>query len=227
LENFVTTIETPFGLRKREQATIARRRLYAVSLCYSVYAAAVLTLALAAGRPSRALLFFGAGFVAWTLVEYLVHRHILHGRFPDGPGAVRHFLHRSFDHLHWEHHARPWDGRHVNGTIKDTGPFALVLAALSWLGALDGAPVLVAGLLQAYILEEWVHHSVHFCEFDNPYFRYIKRHHLYHHSPRGSEAGYGLTNGFWDIVLRTRFPQSVRRALYARRSGLSRASSSA
>jgi cyclopropane-fatty-acyl-phospholipid synthase len=214
-------------MRKREQAAIARRRLYPVSLSYSVYAAVVLALALAAGRPSRALVFFAAGFFAWTLLEYLVHRYILHGRFPDGPGVVQHFMHRTFDHLHLEHHARPWDGRHVNGTIKDTGPFVFVLAALSWLGAVDGAPVLVAGLLQAYILEEWVHHSVHFSEFDNPYFRYIKRHHLFHHSPRGSQAGYGLTNGFWDIVLRTRFPQSVRRALYARRAGLSRAASSA
>jgi sterol desaturase/sphingolipid hydroxylase (fatty acid hydroxylase superfamily) len=107
----------------------------------------------------------------------------------------------------------------VNGTIKDTGPFALVLAGLSFLAPLDTAPVFMAGLLQSYILEEWVHHSVHFCRFRNPYFRYIKRHHLYHHSPKGSDAGFGLTNGFWDVVLQTRFPVEARRALYARRAG--------
>jgi sterol desaturase/sphingolipid hydroxylase (fatty acid hydroxylase superfamily) len=208
--------DTPFGIKRRLQAQIARRRLYPVSVLYTVYACAVLAAALRRGRPATALAFFAAGAVAWTLMEYLVHRHILHGRFPDGPGLLQHFLHKSFDHLHWEHHARPWDGRHVNGTIKDTGPFALVLAGLSFLAPLDTAPVFMAGLLQSYILEEWVHHSVHFCRFRNPYFRYIKRHHLYHHSPKGSEAGYGLTNGFWDIVLRTRFPAQVRRTLYAR-----------
>jgi hypothetical protein len=214
----VTNVETPFGSRKREQAAVARRRLYPVSVLYSLYSLTVLTLAVGGGRPARALAFFGAGVLAWTLLEYLVHRYILHGRFPDGPGPIQHFLHQSFDHLHWEHHARPWDGRHVNGTIKDTGAFALVLAGLSWLGPLEVATVFMAGLLQAYIVEEWVHHSVHFCDFGNPYFRYIKRYHLYHHSPKGSDAGYGLTNGFWDIVLRTRFPRDVRRALYARRA---------
>lgn len=212
----MTNVQTPFGTRRREQAATARRRLYPVSFLYSSYALTILLVALRGGRAWMALAFFAAGGLAWTLLEYLVHRYILHGRFPDGPGLIRHFLHRSFDHLHWEHHARPWDGRHVNGTIRDTGPFALALVALSWLGPLDSAPVFMAGLLQAYIVEEWVHHSVHFNEFDTPYFRYIKRYHLYHHSPKGSDAGYGLTNGFWDIVLRTHFPRAVRRALYAR-----------
>ena len=208
--------DTPSGIRRRQQARIARRRLYPVSVLYTAYACVVLAAALRVGRPATALAFFGTGVAAWTLVEYLVHRHILHGRFPDGPGVLRHFLHKSFDHLHWEHHARPWDGRHVNGTIKDSGPFALALAGLSFLAPLDTAPMFIAGLLQCYILEEWVHHSVHFCEFQNAYFRYIKRHHLFHHSPKGSEAGYGLTNGFWDVMLQTRFPAQVRRALYAK-----------
>jgi sterol desaturase/sphingolipid hydroxylase (fatty acid hydroxylase superfamily) len=77
--------------------------------------------------------------------------------------------------------------------------------------------MLIAGVIQAYIIEEWVHHSVHFCRFKNRYFRYIRRHHLYHHSPKGSEAGYGLTNGFWDIVYATRFSARIRRALYGRK----------
>jgi sterol desaturase/sphingolipid hydroxylase (fatty acid hydroxylase superfamily) len=68
----------------------------------------------------------------------------------------------------------------------------------------------------SYVVEEWVHHSVHFYHFENPYFRYIKRHHLYHHSPVGGDVGYGLTNGFWDIVFSTRIPAEQRRRLYAR-----------
>jgi len=209
-------VETPFAARRRQQAAIARHRLYPSTVVYSVYASALLAAAWAGGRWRSALLLFAAGAVCWTLVEYLVHRHILHGRFPDGPGLVRHFVHRSFDHLHWEHHARPWDGRHVNGTLKDTALFALPLAAVSLAASPHGAALVVAGLLQSYVIEEWVHHSVHFCEFGNPYFRYIKRHHLFHHSPEGSEAGYGLTSGMWDMLLGTRFPAPVRRALYAR-----------
>ena len=74
----------------------------------------------------------------------------------------------------------------------------------------------MGGFLLSYIVEEWVHHSVHFYHFNNHYFWYIKRHHLYHHSPKGGDVGYGLTNGFWDVVFRTRIPSAQRRRLYAR-----------
>jgi cyclopropane-fatty-acyl-phospholipid synthase len=207
-------VHTPAGIRRESEARKARRRLLPVSLLYSAYGVAMLGLALLRETRSLGLAFFGLGLAAWTAVEYWVHRYVLHGRFPDGPGFVRHLLHRLFDHLHVEHHARPWDGNHVNGTIKDTLPFALPMAAASWLLPVETAPMFVAGLLQAYILEEWIHHSVHFCEFKGRYFQYIKRHHLYHHSPKGSEVGFGLTSGFWDVVWRTRIPERDRRALY-------------
>jgi sterol desaturase/sphingolipid hydroxylase (fatty acid hydroxylase superfamily) len=208
---------TPGGIRRAIEARKARRRLYPVSAVYSLGSLTMLGFCLASEHSARGLLCYVFGFFAWTWVEYEVHRYVLHGRFPDGPGLLRHFLHKNFDHLHWEHHARPWDGNHVNGTLKDTGLFVALLLALSLLFPSWTASMLIAGVIQAYIIEEWVHHSVHFCRFKNKYFRYIRRHHLYHHSPRGSEAGYGLTNGFWDIVYATRFSAGVRRALYGKR----------
>lgn len=210
--------EHPRDLKRQREARIARHRLYPVTIVYSGYALTVLALALRPGHRLIALSSFAAGIVAWTYIEYLVHRYILHGSFPDGAG-IRHYLHKLFDHLHEEHHARPWDGRHVNGTLKDTWIFVLPAAALSWLAPAYTVPVLVAGILQSYIGEEWVHHSVHFCRFRNPYFRYIKRHHLYHHSPHGSEAGYGLTNDVWDMLMNTHYPPEVRHALHHGRRG--------
>jgi sterol desaturase/sphingolipid hydroxylase (fatty acid hydroxylase superfamily) len=174
--------------------------------------------ALASERWLTGTLWFGLGVFAWTLTEYLVHRFVLHGRFPDGPGVWQHFLHSHFDHLHWEHHERPWDGEHINGTIKDTFRFVLPMAALSALAPPFTASMFVAGLIQSYIVEEWVHHSVHFYDFGGPYWRYITRHHRFHHSPLGEDVGYGLTNGLWDIVLGTRIPAPVREALYANRA---------
>jgi hypothetical protein len=180
-----------------------------------VYTACSLTAAAYALRSNTrvAAAFLALGVLSWTWVEYQVHRFILHGRFPDGPG-LRHVAHKLFDHLHVEHHERPWDGSHINGTLRDTGwllgPAALVGLALPPHTFL----AFLAGLVQAYVAEEWVHHSVHFYHFDNLYFRYIKRHHLYHHSGRGHDHGFGLTNGLWDVVYRTRFPAEVRRSLY-------------
>lgn len=209
------------GIRLAEEARKARRRLYPVTVVYTLFSTVTLLLSLRPTRWASPLLFYGLGFVLWTWVEYEVHRYVLHGRFPDGPGAWQHFLHKTFDHLHVEHHARPWDGNHVNGTLKDTVLFVLLFAATAFglearFPALAGtATLLVAGVVQAYIAEEWVHHSVHFSNFQSRYFRYIKRHHLYHHSPKGAEVAYGLTNGMWDVVYETRIPEEIRARLYA------------
>jgi sterol desaturase/sphingolipid hydroxylase (fatty acid hydroxylase superfamily) len=208
-------LPAPSGVRRDVEAHKARRRLYPVSALYTGYAMAILGMALGTSHKAAALAWFALGVAAWTGLEYVVHRHILHGRFPDGPSPWRHALHKYFDHLHIEHHQRPWDGNHVNGTIRDTLPFALLLALVSFLFPFHTAPVFLAGLLQAYIAEEWVHHSVHFCQFKGKYFQYIKRHHLYHHSPKGAGVGYGLSSGIWDVVCQTRIPRDERRLLYA------------
>jgi cyclopropane-fatty-acyl-phospholipid synthase len=202
-------------LWKREAAK-GRARLYPPTVLYTAYSIGLAAWALRTPHRAAAVAFFGGGVFLWTLLEYFVHRYLLHGHFPDGPGLVEHFFHVRFDPLHWEHHERPWDGAHINGRIRDTLPFSLALVLPAAFFPLWTAPVMIAGLLQAYVVEEWVHHSVHYYHFDNPYFRYIKRHHLYHHSPKGGEVGYGLTNGFWDIVFRTRIPAQERQLLYGR-----------
>jgi sterol desaturase/sphingolipid hydroxylase (fatty acid hydroxylase superfamily) len=98
--------------------------------------------------------------------------------------------------------------------VKDTLPLVAPAIALSLLAPVWSATVFIAGVLQAYVIEEWVHHSVHFYQFQNRYFRYIRRHHLYHHSPQGMSIAFGLTNGFWDVVYDTRIPEDVRRRLH-------------
>jgi sterol desaturase/sphingolipid hydroxylase (fatty acid hydroxylase superfamily) len=207
--------DPPGAVRWRLEARKSRRRFYPPTVLYTAYSVAVLVLAFR--RPSRwaALAFFAGGVIAWTLLEYFVHRYVLHGRFPDGPSLYRRLTHKHFDHLHLEHHARPWDGKHISGTIGDTIHFSALFVALAAFTPLHTGPAFVAGLLQAYVVEEWVHHSVHFYSFKNRYFRYIKRHHLFHHSPKGSEVGFGLTSGLWDVVWGTRIPEPDWSALHA------------
>ena len=207
-------LTAPGWIRQVEEARKARRRLYPVTVVYTLLSIATLALSLRPGRVAVPLVFYGLGFALWTWLEYEVHRHLLHGRFPDGPGAWQHFLHRTFDHLHVEHHERPWDGNHINGTIRDTGPFLLPAFLLALALPPHTLLAFLAGLVQAYVAEEWVHHSVHYYHFDNLYFRYIKRHHLYHHSRRGREIAFGLTSGVWDVAHGTRIPADVRAALY-------------
>jgi sterol desaturase/sphingolipid hydroxylase (fatty acid hydroxylase superfamily) len=206
----LTIVQTPASIRWAEEARKSRRRLYPVTVVYTLVAVGAMTVALRSS-PGHAAAAWLLGVAFWTFVEYIVHRFVLHGVFPDGPG-LRHALHLLFDHLHVEHHERPWDGNHINGTIKDTGPFLLPAFLLALALPPHTLLAFLCGLAQAYVAEEWVHHSVHFRHFDNPYFRYIRRHHLYHHSQRGREVAFGLTSGAWDAVLDTRIPDDVRAA---------------
>ncbi len=212
----------PPGIDLPREARTARRRFYPVTILYTAYAVVVVGLGLRA-RPWTALLYVALGVAVWTWLEYTVHRHVLHGRFPDGPGWLQHQMHRFFDTMHGDHHLRPWDGMYINGFL-DSLPFAVAFVLLGSLAPLPTAPVMVAALLECYVAEEWVHYTVHFHRFRWRYFDYIRRHHLYHHSPRGVDIAFGLTSGMWDAVLGTRIPAADRRLLYARGKGDSRTS---
>lgn len=204
------------------EARRARRRFYPATIVYSAYALTVGWLAFAqASVVAVPIASIIAGTVSWTLIEYLAHRYVLHGRFPDGPGPVQHWMHVKFDSLHAEHHERTWDGNHINGTIRDTWLYMTAFAALSFLAPLETAPLFWAAIMQCYVVEEWVHHSVHYLHvyrLRGRYWRYIGRHHAYHHSPRGTEVAFGLTSGFWDVVFATRVPARDRALLYGSRS---------
>jgi sterol desaturase/sphingolipid hydroxylase (fatty acid hydroxylase superfamily) len=197
-----------------ERQTALRRLVPLVSF-YCSFTFFVLGLAMAySPSPGRSLLFFVLGVALWTPLEYFVHRRVLHGPFPEGTGFWKHLLHKQFDHLHWEHHLKPWSGKTISGSLDQTLPVVFVLAALSLLAPPYTLLLTVAGIAQSYVIEEWVHYSVHFEQYKGRYFRYIKKHHLYHHSPRGFDLGFGLTNGLWDIVFDTRLPEDARALLY-------------
>src|SRR5438046_928535 len=128
------------------------------------------------------------------------------------PGrGLNHGVHRFFDTAHGDHHLRPWDGLHINGGF-DTIPVAILLALLSFLAPLPTAPVFMATVLVSYVAEEWVHYSVHFHQFRWRYFVYIRKHHLYHHSGRGSTVAFALSSGIWDGPLGTPVPTARRDA---------------
>jgi sterol desaturase/sphingolipid hydroxylase (fatty acid hydroxylase superfamily) len=195
----------PPGVVLADEARTARRRFYPVTILFTTYSLTVILLAFTF-HTGYAITYLALGVVVWTLLEYLVHRYILHGPFPDGPGLLKHRAHTFFDTMHADHHQRPWDGMYINGYL-DSIPFAGLFVAVSFLlTPYYKAPVLVAGLLQSYVLEEWIHYSVHFCRFKSRYFQYIRFHHWYHHSRRGSAQGFGLTSGLWDRISGTGIP---------------------
>ena len=207
------TAEVHFQAFKRSQAALARRRLYPLTVFYTLYSILVLTIAFSTTHTWTAVAFFSAGCATWTLVEYLFHRYVLHGRFPPGKGVVRRFLHNRLDPLHWDHHKHPLDGNHISGELKDILPLFFFAASVSLLFPVYSAQAVLAGVVESYVSEEWLHYALHFSNSRFPLFRRMKKYHLYHHSPRGIDKGFGITTRFWDGVFDTRFPEAVRLSL--------------
>jgi len=209
----------PVSAYKREQAGISRRTLYPVTVFYTLSAAILLALGLRTAHPYRALAFYLAGIPVWTLVEYTSHRWVFHKHWKISKRPIKKYFtylsNKYLDPTHFGHHERPFDGTHINGRVKDLLPiFAVAVPVCLLFFPWYSAPVLLAGVVQCYVLEEWIHHCEHYYNFKNRYFRHIKKAHLYHHSSQGIDRGYGITNAFWDVVFRTRYSPAVRQRLF-------------
>lgn len=173
--------------RKSQLADIA---LYAAA---SASLATILTVVAPFGRRSEILALAMLGLAAWTLVEYLLHRFVLHGMAP-------------FKDWHAEHHQRP---RALIGT--PTVLSAALIASLVFLPALLlsdlwRALALTFGLLTGYLVYAIVHHATHHWRAEYAWTRMLKRHHALHHGKAGMPSRYGVTSPLWDIVFRTEGP---------------------
>jgi sterol desaturase/sphingolipid hydroxylase (fatty acid hydroxylase superfamily) len=130
------------------------------------------------------------GLALWPLIEYALHRYVLHGLEP-------------FRGWHMEHHNRP---RAFIGTptIFSAGLiFTLVFLPASasanvWVGT-----GLTLGVTIGYLAFSWTHHAVHYWRADTRWLRNRKRLHNIHHRP-GSACNYGVTTSFLDALFGTR-----------------------
>lgn len=105
----------------------------------------------------------------------------------------------------------------MSGRVKDLLPLFFVGVPLSiLLFPPYTASIVVAFAFQSYIAEEWIHHATHYYNFRDPYFRYMKKHHFYHHTSHGMTRGFGTSSGVLDLIFRTRYPEHVRQRLYGR-----------
>lgn len=131
-----------------------------------------------------------AGFFAWSLVEYVLHRFLFHHVQP-------------FKGWHDEHHKHPYA---LIGT-----PTAVSLALIILLGfvplifAVGLWPALAAivGLTCGYFLYLVVHHAVHHWKTKpGSWMRARQQDHARHHA-QGVEGWYGVITPFWDRVFST------------------------
>lgn len=178
------------GLLSLEHGSTA----YAVDFVMSGIAVAALAVLLMIAGPRDQRLEILAlvllGLASWTLVEYLLHRFILHGLQP-------------FRAWHAEHHRRP---RALIGTPAIlSASLILILVFLPMLALGDPwhACAMTLGLVTGYFAYTIAHHATHHWRAGTAWTRQRKRAHALHHSPVGEPGCYGVTSAFWDVVFGT------------------------
>ena len=208
---------------KREQEVISRWKIYRTTAFYSTFSIIMAVWAIRSDYFLRALAFVPLGVVLWMLSEYTSHRYIFHHEFAQSGTGFKRFITglgvKYLNPMHTGHHERPFDGDHISGRMRDMMPVFVIFAPLTifLLPAFTGS-IVVATYFQCYVLEEWIHHATHFYNFRDPYFRYMKKHHMYHHTKQGMTHGFGTTSGIIDMILDSRFPEPARQRLYGKRS---------
>jgi len=161
---------------------------FAYPLLIAVFAVAGVSRAGAEGAGSWFAIFLG-GLVLWTLLEYVLHRFVLH--------------HMPYiKQMHEQHH------RDVRALVGTPIWFSLALflgfafCPLLWLAGFAMASAASCGLMSGYLWYVGVHHAVHHWRpAHSGYFYSLKRSHAMHHADEA--CNFGVTSRFWDRVFGT------------------------
>ena len=131
-----------------------------------------------------AILGIASGAMAWTIVEYAVHRALHSRRFP------------RLRALHMRHHQHP--AAASGGTLYSS---LIVLALLATAIASMAAAPMVLGIYAGYYVFLLLHHGEHH-GWDLSAVGHLAEHHHRHHHARPSGC-FGVSTMFWDRLFGT------------------------
>jgi sterol desaturase/sphingolipid hydroxylase (fatty acid hydroxylase superfamily) len=133
---------------------------------------------------------FAASLAAWTLIEYLLHRFVLH----HAPLVST---------LHERHHNNPNDP--VGTPVWASSLSALVFVVLpAWaILGFEVATAVTAGMATGYLSYVFCHYAAHYggAETGSRFYRLRVRHARHHHL--SDEGNFGVSTSFWDHVFGT------------------------
>lgn len=144
----------------------------------------------------QVILLFIGGFLAFTLIEYIIHRHLFH-MLPNTK------LKANIQYkVHGVHHDYPKD----KDRLAMPPILSVVLSMLFFLFFRlimnDYAFGFLPGFLFGYTSYLFVHYIVHAWQPPNNIFRELWIHHGIHHY-KDHERAYGVSSPLWDFIFRT------------------------
>lgn len=141
-------------------------------------------------------LLFLAGLLAFSLVEYIMHRFLFH-LHPKTPKQEK-FAYT----VHGVHHDYPKDKDRLAMPI----PLSLLLSTLFFFfyKMIMGTFVFgfLPGFLMGYALYLWVHYMVHAFKPPKNFFKVLWVHHGIHHY-KDQDNAFGVSSPFWDVIFGT------------------------
>nr|AEE62314.1 unknown [Dendroctonus ponderosae] len=146
------------------------------------------------------ILYVGLGIIAWSLMEYSLHRWVFHME-PSGYSKLMIYLHFA---IHGLHHKVPFDTRRLVFPPFPAAVIALTLyKAFSFILPESIIVLFVAGGLVGYVTYDMIHFYLHYgSPRENSYFYNLKRYHNQHHFAH-HDSGFGISSIFWDKVFGT------------------------
>ncbi len=161
---------------------------YAIALFVIGYLLAMTT---SPAQYPAIVIYATIGLIGWTLIEYVIHRFVLHGLPP-------------FKAWHAEHHRRP-TAFIFAPTFVSASLITLFIFIPAWLIiGIWPATALTFGVVVGYLFYTLLHHATHHWHANNTWFKERKRwhalHHLSHNQMLQQPSHFGVTNGFWDKV---------------------------
>jgi 4-hydroxysphinganine ceramide fatty acyl 2-hydroxylase len=142
------------------------------------------------------LVFFVAGILTWTLLEYVIHRYVFHYQPKTRLGKLLHFI------MHGVHHDYPNDATRLVMPPIISVPLAVVFYVVFMLTLGRFAPAALAGFGFGYVCYDTIHYATHHFAMKRGIWRWLKQYHLRHHY-QDDHAGYGVSTPLWDYVFKT------------------------
>ncbi len=140
-----------------------------------------------------------SGFVAWTLLEYVIHRFVFHHQPTSKSGKRLIFI------LHGVHHACPNDLGRLVFPVTASVPLSVacfyLIKTMPWTS--DGYnSIFFAFFILGYLTYDMIHYASHAVTFKNGILATIQKNHLRHHFSN-PYSRYGISSEIWDLVFRT------------------------